>query len=181
MALGLAESLLPSELLFGLGAPVAPHVDNAYCPLGEHATDQAAAMTVGGVFFPAHQRGAVGFDGALDLFDAALKRRRLSEPIVTHVALVVVELLVVGPAAEQISEKPVLDSPTAQLVADGLAIEVRRVAGVGTRAHVDDQGDLVLLDQRQELCRRMTRMPDREDRGILVGRRRLHGCPVSSA
>jgi hypothetical protein len=174
LALGLAESLFLGELLLGLGTPVAAEVDYANAPLRQNATDQQPAMTVGGVFFPTHQRRAVVFDGAEDPFDPPLKRRRLSEPIVAHVALVVVELFVVGPAAKEISEKPVLDSPAAKVAADGLAIEMRRVAGVGTRAHVDDERDLVLLDDRQELVGRMIRMPDGEDRHVPVGPRRFH-------
>ena len=105
--------LLPSELLLGLQTPVAAHVDNAYCPLGEHGGDQAAAMTVGGVFFPAHQRRAVVLDSGEDPLDPLLKRRRLSQPIVAHAAFLVVELLALRLAAEEISEKPVLDPPAA--------------------------------------------------------------------
>ena len=171
MALGLAELLLPSELLLGLQTPVAPDVDDADAPLGEHATDQAAAMTVGGVFFAAHQRRAVAFDRREDPLDPPPERRRLGKPIVADVAFVVVELLVLRLTAEQIPEKPVLDSPAAQVAADGLAVELRRVAGVGAGADVDDQPDLVLLDQREERFERMVGVPDREDRGVLLGPR----------
>lgn len=171
MALGFAKSLFRCELLFGLGTAVAPDVDNAYAPLRKHAPDQAAAMTVGGVFFAAHQRRAVAFDTGEDPLDPPLKRRRLGKPIVAHVAFVVVELLVIRLTAEQIPEKAVLDPPTAQVAADGLAVELRRVAGVGARADVDDQPDLVLLDQREERFGRMVGVPDREDRGVSLGPR----------
>src|SRR3990172_5800399 len=60
------------------------------------------------------------------------------------------------------------------MIPDRLPVELRNVAGVGTRTDVHNQSDPVLLDQREEHFQRMIGMADREDRSPLLGRLVFH-------
>ena len=169
MALGLLEPLLLDQLVLALDSPVAPDVKHVPASLPQHPADQPPPVAVGGVLLAAHQRRPAGLDAVEEPLHALLKLPRLGQTIIEHVPFAVVELVALRPPSQHRAEEQILHSPALELAADRLPVELRGVPGVGTGTHVHDQPDPVPLDQREKSFQRVIRMPDREDRDVLLG------------
>jgi len=178
LALGLPETLLFGQLVLALHSAVAPDVKHVPAQLPQHPADQTPPVAVGGVLLAAHQRCPASLDALEEAFDAFLEPLRLGQPIVEHVPFAVVELVALRPPSQQVAEEQVLYSPALQLVADRLPVELRGVTGVGTGTDVNDELDPVPPDQREECFQRLIRVPDREDRDVLLGPLVFHGSGV---
>jgi hypothetical protein len=65
----------------------------------------------------------------------------------------IIEGLVFGASADYITEVEVLDRGSGHEVTQGLAVEVRRVAGVGSGAYIDQHLHAIPLKQFDEMLR----------------------------
>lgn len=124
--------------------PVAADVPHADTPVAQHTADQQTTVAVGRILFAAHQRHPIRLDAAEQSVDPLAKSDRLGHLAVEDVPLLVVELLAIGPAADQIAEKQILQVGSLQRGRNDLFVEVRGVAAVGTAANVDYDVDFVL-------------------------------------
>lgn len=82
-------------------------MQHADAPLGQHAADQQTAMALGGVLFAAEDCEARGRRVADKPVQSGLESLAAGDPVVEDVALAVVELRAVGPAAQRVAEKVV--------------------------------------------------------------------------
>src|SRR5258705_6531471 len=98
--LGVIAGFARGQVRFGLDAPVAPEVGNRYPALPQDPPDEQVAVAPGGILLAAEQ-GDPGRPGpGQDLVEALLERRARGETAVEHVALLVVELIALRPAAK---------------------------------------------------------------------------------
>ena len=155
LALGPLELFLVGKFRLALEPPVAPDVHNANAFSAEHAADQEAAMTTGGVFLAAHHRHAICLDPFAKSFDTPFELGRLCQAIVEHTAVGIVELVSGRPPANDVSKKQVSELPRTQLVLEDFLVEVRGVAAIRAGANVHNHFNLMLLQQDQEGLQRM--------------------------
>src|SRR6185436_5131706 len=130
----------------------------------ERAADQQAAVAGERIALGAHQRNPIGLRPLDDALEALGERRRLRHLLVVRDA-VRIELAFRRPAAELPAEEHVGDPGTAEVVAQRIAVELRRMARIWRAAHVGDGRDAGAAQQRDEALGRMAGMSDGEDLG----------------
>jgi hypothetical protein len=116
--------------------------------------------------------------------DSLLERGTRGQPVVAHVALLVVELFASRAPPELCAQGHIVDTAFGQCFAEPFRVEVRHVAGPGHGAHVGDGLDAVLPEQPQESIEDLVRMADRQHARSVVwhGRcRQAGGALVASA
>ena len=164
MALGLAERLLGGQFGLGLRAAVAAKVDDPHAAVLQHAADQQAAVAVGRILLAAKDRRAGARQPLQQPLDSLPEAGRFGQGAVQHAALLVIEARILGASAQQVAEVQILDFPLLERRMDRLAIELRGIARIGTRSHVDQQLDLMACEEIEKRLQRMIGMSDRPDR-----------------
>jgi hypothetical protein len=123
--------------LVGFQAAVAANVLHGVAALGEHASDEQAAMAVGGVFLAANQGHAEALHAGFKARDGRLKEGVVAEPAVKDSAFGVV-VGGIGRASTQFRAKEkVTDSRFLQGTLHELLVELRNVLRVGRTARID--------------------------------------------
>src|ERR1700733_6001503 len=150
------------QFRLGLHAPIAPDVGHGHAARPQNPPDQEVAVTTVRVFLAAEQGDAGRLCFGQYLVEAAAERRGRGELAVEHVALLVVELVALGPAAELAAHRDVGDPAPGQGFTERSRAEVRHVAGPGHGAHVGDGLDAVLPKEAQEVVESLVGMADRE-------------------
>src|SRR5262249_44847104 len=113
-------------------------------------------------FFGTHH-GDPTFAGLLQqMSEAALKCRRARDLRVADFASFE-QLRIFGACAQLVTQELIADTGLAQARIELAAIELRIEAAERHRAHVRQNFDLVLLQQRQKVREWMIRMPDAEE------------------
>jgi len=140
--------------------PIAADVQQIGSALNKDAADEQTAMAVGGVFLAAHNCDAEAVGSAFEATDAIEKIGTFGNLGVARVTVEVVEGFVFGTPSNCIAEVEVLHCSGGHEVSQRLAVEVRGVTGVGSGAHIDEDLDAMLLQQFDEVLRRVRRMPD---------------------
>ena len=141
--------LFLSQLFLALNPPVSANVENRHSLLAENAPYQQPSVTVRRVLLAAKEAYSLRLDIAHKSGYTLLKSGRFCKPTVQDVTLLVVVLVILWTASDEIPEEPVLDSFSLQRARDILFVEVNGIPCVRTRADVYNELDLVLLQQIQ--------------------------------
>jgi hypothetical protein len=150
------------ELFLALNTPVSANVEDRHILLAQNAPDQHPSVTIRRILFAAEDARAVRFDNLHKLGYTLLKSGRLCQQTVQHVALLVVVLVILWTASDEISEEVILDTFDLQRARDILFVEVNGIPSVRARADVHDELDLMLLQQIEHFLEWVVRVPDRE-------------------
>lgn len=116
-------------------------------PLGQHTSNEKAAVAIVRSPLAAEQRESASGRGGKQLLDRRTKLRRFGHRPVESMAFGVVLALVIGATAQRIPLKVVVDPSTDQSSCKLLAIELRGEARKGIGAHVYHGIDAVLAQQ----------------------------------
>jgi hypothetical protein len=98
-----------------------------------------------------------------------LEMPSLRDPVVSHVAFLIIKVSTLGTAAQRISKKSVFDAASRHHFAQHFPVELGRVSGVRMRAGVDQDLDAVIQEQLHEVTYIVIRVADAEDGWIHGG------------
>jgi hypothetical protein len=134
------------------------------CTLGcQYPTDQQVAMAARRVFLAAQERNTILTTTRQNTLDTRAEFSRFCQPVVSDMALFVVELIPVRPATELPTERQIPDPSFSQFRAEWLGVELRNVTRVRHRPHIRDHLDLGRLQQVEQCLHRDVGVPDGKD------------------
>jgi len=107
---------------------VATNVEHGVAALGEHAADEQAAVTVGGIFLAAEQGHAEALHAGFKPLDRCQKTSVAAQPAVENAAFGVVISRIVRPSAQFFAKIKVADSCLLQGTLYEFLVELRDIA-----------------------------------------------------
>jgi hypothetical protein len=125
----------------GFETPIAANVKHGVAALGEYATDEQAAVAVGGVFLSAEKSDAESFHAGFKPCNRSLEAVIVAEAAVENMALGVVIGRVLRAAAQLRTKKKISKPGLLQRTLNKIPVKLRYVFGVGRTARIDHNLD----------------------------------------
>ena len=161
------------EIGFGLEAAVAADMVDVDAAVDEDASDEEAAVAMGGIFFGAEQGDAEFLHAGFEASEALEEEFGFGDAVVEYVAFGVVEFGAFGASAEFAAQVEVLEAVGGEGLFQWGLIEVGGVVGVGLGARVYDDFDLVGFEELEEVVGGVVGVADGLDGGGHEEKRRL--------
>jgi len=149
------------RLCVGLKVPIRMDMENIGEFLGV-AANQDGPVTVQGIFLGAHQSDAAFADSHFETFQAFLKQRRLSNPVVIR-PVADVAITFVAASTQFLAEEYVANAVFLEFLLQRWSAEPRQTAE-WPGPNVGHDLDAVLLQQRDKLGKFVGRVTDGEER-----------------
>jgi hypothetical protein len=118
--------------------------------VGKNLANEQPTVTVVWVSLAADQGDAIATRTLDETLDGSRKRLLFGHRSVQGVALSVIVILTCGPPPELLAQEQITHPALSHRGLELIAVEVRRVARVRKRAHIDQELDLL---PRDELCK----------------------------
>jgi hypothetical protein len=147
-------------LSFGFETAVCADMDEIVSTLYQNATNEQPSMAVRRIFFTAHQSNPKLRHAALQASDSALKKRICGAFAIQDASARVVVIVASGSPPKFFSEEKIPDPRRRKVALQSGPIKLRSVFGMGRRARIDDDFDLVSSQQANKCLERVRGMAD---------------------